>query len=225
MNMLHRPVRLCRTLLVQLLFFSFTSHVCLADRGADGQSTRLPDGTTIFFPSMEAQALQSTLTDDQRVTRENRCLSTSRWIGALSGSFMGVAQLYWSATGVSGVHGSFGENLVTGIPSIVVGSYIGSKTTRWMTQKIMNGHPKPVHAALKGAAYGALTGAVILTSSFIPLLIIGHYVDTIEFNMSDDLIVLKLIGASALGGMAYGGTFGLVAGSISGPCISLYMHY
>ncbi|MFC1485818.1 hypothetical protein ACFL55_02190 [Candidatus Latescibacterota bacterium] len=222
MDTYRQPVRFSRRLLIPLLVCSLMLPVCLNAWGAGDQGDR---STPFSPPRLEAWAVHSTLTDNQQAFREQRCLSTARWIGALSGSFMGVAQLCWSATGVSGVHGSFGKNLLTGIPSIIVGSYVGTRTTEWMTRKIMEGNPKPGNAALKGALYGAVNGTVILTASLIPLLIVGHYTETIHFNISDDMIVLKLIGASAAGGMVYGGTFGLLAGSVYGPCISMYMRY
>jgi len=62
----------------------------------------------------------------------------------------------------------------------------------------MKGNPKPGRAALKGAAYVSIDGAIILSASMAPLFIIGHYTDTIHFNMSNDLIILKLLGASAM---------------------------
>jgi len=164
-------------------------------------------------------------THNEPFSRENRCLQTGQWIGAISGSAMGLAHVYWSATGVSGIHGPFWKNLVTGIPSAVLGAYVGSKTTKWTTRQIMRGNPKPGRAAFRGAAYGAINGAIILTSSLVPLLITGYYADTIHFNLSDDLIILKLLGTATMGGILYGGTFGATVGALYGPCISLYMKF
>lgn len=89
----------------------------------------------------------------------------------------------------------------------------------------MKDNPKPAKAIWKGGFYGAVNGAVILTANYIPFLIIGHYTDTINFNFSDDMIVLKIIGASIMGGALYGGLVGAVAGTIYGPTISLYMEF
>jgi len=157
--------------------------------------------------------------------REERCVRTARWVGILSGSTMGLLQMYWSATGVSGVHGPFWKNAVVGIPSAFMGAYVGARSTEWMTREIMEGQPKPGRAALKGAAYGAAGGALTLTTSVLPLLLLGHYLDTIDFNFDDDMIALKIIGASVLGGTLYGGTFGAAAGLVYGPCVSVYMKF
>jgi len=89
----------------------------------------------------------------------------------------------------------------------------------------MKDNPKPAKAIWKGGFYGTVNGAVILTANYIPFLIIGHYTDTINFNFSDDMIVLKIIGASIMGGALYGGLVGAVAGTIYGPTISLYMEF
>ena len=176
-------------------------------------------------PRPATTILQSNITHTESGYREDQCIRTGQWIGAISGSAMGLACIYWRATGVSGVHGPFWKSLVTGIPSAIIGSYVGAKTTKWITMRIMKGNPKPGRAALKGAAYGAIDGAIILTASMAPLLIIGHYTDTIHFNLSDDLIILKLLGASAMGGTLYGGMFGATVGAVYGPCISLYMKF
>jgi uncharacterized membrane protein len=133
--------------------------------------------------------------------------------------------VYWSATGVSGTHGSFHSNLTTGVPSAVIGAYVGAKATEWATRQIMKGNPKPGRALLKGMFYGATAGTITLTAGFVPLLLTGHYTETIHFNFSDDLIILKLLGASALGGMVYGGTIGAVVGAVGGPSVSLYMKF
>jgi hypothetical protein len=137
--------------------------------------------------------------------------------------YLGFLQIYWSTTGVSGVYGPLWKNVVTGIPSSIVGACVGIKTTVWATEQIMKGSPRPGKATLRGALYGALDGAIILASSLIPLLIIGHYAGTIHFNLSDDYIVLKLLGSAMLGGTLYGGSIGLAVGALYGPCISIYL--
>jgi hypothetical protein len=54
----------------------------------------------------------------------NKCLKTGRVLGVIGGSTMGLAQIYWSATNMSGVHGPLWKNIVTGIPSSVIGGYV-----------------------------------------------------------------------------------------------------
>jgi hypothetical protein len=162
---------------------------------------------------------------DDLINKKSRVLNASRKIGTISGSAIGILHMYWRATNVSGVKGPFWKSAVTGIPSIMIGSYIGKRTTEWMTNRIMRGNPKPFKAALKGAYYGAINGTLVLGSSFAPLLIMGHYTGSIDFNISKDFIIIKLIGASALGGLAYGGSFGAVFGIIYGPYISIYLNF
>ena len=168
---------------------------------------------------------QSNITHNETGSREDRCIRTGQCIGAISGAFMGLAHIYWSATGVSGIYGPLWKNLITGIPSAILGAYVGAKTMKWSTRRIMKGDPKPGRAALKGAFYGAVSGTIILTASLAPLLITGYYMDTIHFNMSDDLMILKLLGTAAAGGIVYGGTFGAAVGVVYGPSISLYMKF
>ena len=155
----------------------------------------------------------------------NRSLKTGRLLGAVAGSTMGIAQIYWSATNMSGVHGPLWKNVITGVPSSIIGGYVGYKTTEWATKQILCGNPKPGKAVLKGALYGAIDGTIVLTASMLPLLVIGHYMETIHFNFDGDAILFKLIGSSIMGGLAYGGTFGGTIGIIYGPCLSIYMKF
>ena len=155
----------------------------------------------------------------------NQSLKTGRILGIVMGSTMGIAQIYWSATNMSGVHGPLWKNVITGVPSSIIGGYVGYKTTEWTTGRILRGNPKPGRAMLKGALYGAVNGTIVLTASMMPLLVIGHYMDTIHFNFDNDMILFKLIGASIMGGLVYGGTFGASIGIIYGPSLSIYMEF
>lgn len=195
-----------------------------AQRAIDIYNTYTYDGH-FLTASKKSIILSYYLNQDELIDRRNRCLNLSRKIGKISGSAMGLMHIYWGATNVSGVHGPFWKIVVTGVPSAMIGSYVGTRTTEWMTKQIMKGNPKPSVAALKGAYYGAINGTLILGSSFMPLLILGHYTGSIHFNLSDDFIVLKLIGASALGGLVYGGSLGAVFGIIYGPYISIYLKF
>ena len=155
----------------------------------------------------------------------NQCLKTGRIISTLAGSTMGIAQIYWSATNMSGVHGPLWKNVITGIPSSLIGGYVGYSTSEWITNRFLDGNPKPGHAVLKGAMYGAIHGTVVLTASMVPLLVIGHYMETIHFNFDGDAILFKVIGSAVLGGIVYGGTVGATFGIIYGPSLSIYMKF
>jgi hypothetical protein len=155
----------------------------------------------------------------------NKCLKTGRVLGVVGGGTIGLAHIYWSATNMSGVHGPLWKNILTGVPSSVIGGYVGYKTSEWATKQILKGNPKPGKAILKGAFYGGIDGAVTFTASLIPLLIIGHYMETIEFNFDGDAILLQVIGAAVLGGIGYGGMFGVSLGIIYGPTLSIYMKF
>ncbi len=155
----------------------------------------------------------------------NQCLKTGRILSVVAGSSMGMAQIYWSATNMSGVHGPLWKNVITGVPSSLIGGYVGYITAEWTTNHFLNSHPKPGRAALKGALYGAIHGATILTASMVPLLVVGHYMDTIHFNFDGDAILFKVITAAIIGGIGYGGIFGATIGIIYGPSLSIYMKF
>ena len=138
---------------------------------------------------------------------------------------MGIAQIYWSATNMSGVHGPLWKNVITGVPSSLIGGYVGYNTSDWITKRILDGNPKPGTAIFKGALYGAVQGATVFTASMVPLLVIGHYMETIQFNFDGEAILFKVIGAAVLGGIGYGGTFGATIGIVYGPSLSIYMKF
>ncbi len=206
---------------LSLLVFASLIHTA-SSSAAEPDSFPQFGGPTISTGGMEQQN-PSMLSVTQRTSRESRCYTTARWMGVFGGSFMGTAGLIWNATGISGAEGSFGEQLLCSIPSIALGSYVGVRMTEWMTRRILKGNPKPGRAALKGAAYGFITGAVTLTASFIPLLVIGKAVGTIDFN--NDPNYAQILGASALGGTAFGGTYGIMTGTVYGPFLSLYLRF
>ena len=155
----------------------------------------------------------------------NKCLKTGRIISTLAGSTMGIAQIYWSTTNMAGVHGPLWKNVVTGLPSSLIGGYVGNRTSGWITRKFLEGNPKPGTAIFKGALYGAIHGTTILTASMVPLLVVGHYMNTIHFNFEGDEILFKVIGAAVLGGIVYGSTLGATFGIIYGPSLSIYMNF
>ena len=167
---------------------------------------------------------QNVITEDLNY-KYNRSLKTGRIISTIAGSTMGIAQIYWSATNMSGVHGPLWKNVVTGVPSALIGGYVGYSTSEWTTKRFLDGKPKPGHALLKGALYGAVHGAVVFTASMVPLLVIGHLMETIQFNFDGDEIFLGLIGTTILGGIGYGGTYGATIGIIYGPSLSIYMKF
>ncbi|MBN2541912.1 hypothetical protein JXI42_03520 [bacterium] len=179
----------------------------------------------LFIPRLAAAQAQPDIRLDDFNIRRDRCLMAGKWIGGLAGSTIGIMHLTFAATGASGIHGSFAQNLLTAVPSIAFGSYIGVKMNEWTTKQILKGEPKLLKAFLKGVGYGALDGAVILSASIVPLFIVAYYLDTIHFNFDTGKALFGIIGTGILGGIGYGGMYGIMIGGIYGPCISLYMKF
>jgi len=179
----------------------------------------------ILFLIYTSLSYSQSITNDNLSYKYNKCLKTGRVLGVVGGGTMGLAHIYWSATNMSGVHGPLWKNIVTGIPSSLIGGYVGYKTSEWATKQILKGNPKPGKAILKGALYGSIDGAITFTASMVPLLVIGQYMETIQFNFDSDAILFKVIGTAILGGMGYGGFFGVTIGIIYGPSLSIYMKF
>jgi len=157
--------------------------------------------------------------------RYNNCIKIGHALGVVGGGTMGLAHIYWSATTMSDESEPLWKNFVTGVPSSIIGGYVGYRTSEWATKQILKGNPKPGKALLKGALYGGIDGAITFTASLLPLFIIGDYMNTIEINFDSDEVFLGLIGSTILGGIGYGGTFGATIGIIYGPSLSIYMKF
>ena len=155
----------------------------------------------------------------------NKCIKTGRILGVVGGGTLGLAHIYWSATNMTSTDEPLWKNIVTGVPSSLIGGYVGYKTSEWATKQILKGNPKLGKAILKGALYGTIDGAITFTASMIPLLVIGQYMETIQFNFDSDAILFKVIGTAILGGIGYGGTFGATIGIIYGPSLSIYLKF
>ena len=176
----------------------------------------------LIFTSL---SFSQNLTPNDFNYKYNKCLKTGRVLGVVGGGTMGLAHIYWSANNMTGTSEPLWKNIVTGVPSSLIGGYVGYKTSEWATKQILKGNPKPGKAFLKGALYGGIDGAITFTASILPLFVIGHYMETIQFNFDGDEILFGLIGTSILGGIGYGGIFGASIGIIYGPSLSIYMKF
>jgi len=105
-----------------------------------------------------------------------------------------------------------------------VGAFVDYHAGGWTTRRLLAAKPKPGMAMLKGAGYGAIQGAVTLSTGFIVAFVLGHYMETIKFN-KEGITVIKLIGMATLGGSLYGGLIGAAGGAAYGPGISFYMKF
>jgi hypothetical protein len=176
----------------------------------------------LIFTSL---SFSQNLTTDNLNYKYNKCIKFGRTLGVVGGGTMGLAHIYWSTTNMSGTSEPLWKNVVTGVPSSLIGGYVGYKTSEWTTKQILKGNPKPGKAILKGALYGGIGGAITFTASVVPLLVIGQYMETIQFNFDGDAILFKVIGTAVLGGIGYGGLFGANIGIIYGPSLSIYMKF
>ena len=175
-----------------------------------------------LLPTALSSSYQSTRIEPEPNNYKTRqVIQTGRWIGTISGAGIGLLHLYW----LSMDEGLTWKVAATGVPAIFAAAYVGMLSTEWATTQIMTGNPRLWEAALKGAIFGAIDGAIILSVSYLPFFITGHYLGTVHFNYSSDWIILKIIGNTILGGIGYGGLLGAIAGGISGPIISVYMGF
>ncbi len=158
--------------------------------------------------------------------RAKTIIEISKWVGVGLGAAIGILHLYWSIRYTPNTEIPLWKHLVSGVPPGIISAIVGGLTLPWITKLIMNSKPGIITAGLKGAMFGALAGSIVLASNYIFFLPLSYYLGTIHFNnMEGNYIFLKLLGMAVLGSIAYGGTFGAVAGVFYGPSISIAMRY
>jgi hypothetical protein len=176
----------------------------------------------LLVVALLAVALTTVGAGAQQTAREEQCLRTARLVGALGGSTVGLITLY-AGTFLDDIEGPYWKTLAIGVPTTVVGVWVGIRGTEWATRKLLAGRDKVPGAAGRGLLYGLLDGALIGSASFVTALTIGHLTGGIEFN--DDPGLLEVMGMGLLGGVLFGGLDGATVGVVCGPCISLYMDF
>ena len=191
--------------------------------GGDRQFREHPGSRPFYLltPLATAMSLKSASSGEEN-GRLQSVQATARWMGALTGFSISALHLYWMIRD----DGATWRVLATAIPPILISTYVGMVATEWATNRILSGDPPPGKASLKGALYGAIDGTVILLASYLPLFLLGHYLDTIHFNtIQGNFMELKIIGVTLVGSIAYGGTIGLVTGAVAGPVMSVYLKF
>jgi len=212
--------------IIFLLFLIFESPLILHAQTASGLRFESTQNKNFAASGFTKAVLRVNTSPDKPNPRESRCLYTGQWLGLLSGAGIGLLHTYWSIKYTPDPRIPIWKHLAAGIPPALLSAYVGKKTMKWATRQILKGNPKPAKALFKGAFYGAVAGTIILASNYAPFFIASYYLETIHFNkLGNGFVPIKLIGISVLGSIAYGGTFGAVAGAVYGPCISFYMRF
>jgi hypothetical protein len=159
-----------------------------------------------------------------KTSRKHRCLQVAHWLGAIAGCAIGLLHLYWLAVDAAAAGEPIWKVLVTAVPATLISAYVGSKTTAWAARRTIAGNPTLWQAGLKGLLFGAIDGAAILTVSYIPFFIAGHYLGILHFNLlGEEWLIPKLVGASIMGGMLYGGLVGAMVGVTGGLVVGFYI--
>ena len=204
-----------------LMLVLFTSVVLMAGEWNSG-SHREKAPSYLWTTALAALIPVSQMNQETELDRAEQVKRTGQWVGLLAGAGISTLHLYWMTQD----RGTGWKVWATGIPPILISSYVGMVTTRWASEQIMKERPKPGKALLKGALFGAIDGSIILAASYLPLFVVGHYLGIIHFNnIEGNFMLFKIIGITLVGSMAYGGSVGAIAGGISGPVISLYMKF
>ncbi len=207
-----------------LLYFIFLLTMGSLAFAQEKQNT-FPPGmkqTSLLAAALTATPTASRGQSESPDIRRERVLRTSQWAGLVAGAGISTLHLYW----LTQDKGTGWKVWAIALPPILISSCVGMVTTRWAARQIMKGDPKPGKALLKGALYGAIDGTIILVASYLPLFITGHYLHVIHFNtIEGNYMLIKIVGVTIAGSVAYGGTVGLISGAAAGPAISLYLKF
>ena len=142
-----------------------------------------------------------------------------------SGMLTGCAHIFWSAAKEVDTGTPLYIDALSACPSLVIGSYVGYRTSRWLSEKMLdNSDDTFLLFMIKGIAYSSLSGAVILTSSILPLFVTSYYTGSIEFNFDAGSGLAGPVIASFSGGAGYGMVFGALFGSLYSLCIYMVIN-
>ena len=142
-----------------------------------------------------------------------------------SGALTGCAHIFWSISGEVDNSTPLYTDILSAAPSIAAGAFTGYMVSMWLSDRMINScnDSYPIFL-LKGIFFSSLSGAVILTSSLLPLFTVSYYTGSIDFNFDSGSGLAGPVFASLTGGPAYGAVFGAFLGSIYSTIIYLMIN-
>jgi len=171
---------------------------------------------------LAAAACMPTLAEVSDDTRAERLRSVLTIVGAGTGLAAGAA--IGIAFSSDAIGTPLSDALLLTLPVAAVGTATGALAGYWIADVVLRHPPKPLFAIIEGGGLGAAAGAFIGALTFAANLAIGYHVLEVPDGYWGEPPI-PMLGMALVAGGFWGGAFGMVAGAIVLPMISLIMGY
>jgi len=117
------------------------------------------------------------------------------------------------------------NTLLLTIPVAAAGAAAGALAGRWMADVALRRRPSPLFALIEGAGLGLVCGAFVGAIVFPLNFAIAHPLLEVPEGYWGRFDYPQTVGLAVLAGGFWGGFFGMLAGTVAVPLISLVMGF
>ena len=117
------------------------------------------------------------------------------------------------------------NTLLLTIPVAAAGAAAGALTGRWMADVALRHQPSPLFSLIEGAGLGFVCGAIVGGIVFPLNFVIAYPLLEVPEGYWGRFDYPQTVGLAVLAGGFWGGFFGMLAGVVAVPVVSLYMGF
>jgi len=117
------------------------------------------------------------------------------------------------------------NTLLLTIPVAAAGAATGALAGRWMADVALRHQPSPFFAIIEGAGLGLVCGAIVGGVVFPLNFVIAYPILEVPEGYWGRFDYPKTVGMAVVAGGFWGGFFGMLAGTVAVPLISLAMGF
>ena len=117
------------------------------------------------------------------------------------------------------------NTLLLAIPVAAAGAAAGALAGRWMADVALRHQPSPLFSIIEGAGLGLVSGAYVGGITFSLNFAIAFHVLEVPEGFWGRFDYPQTVGLAVLSGGFWGGFFGLLAGAVAIPLVSLVMGF
>jgi hypothetical protein len=117
------------------------------------------------------------------------------------------------------------NTLLLAIPVAAAGAAAGALAGHWIADVALRHQPSPLFAIIEGAGLGLVSGAFVGGIVFPLNFVIAYRLLEVPEGYWGRFDYPQTVGMAVLAGAVWGGLFGMLAGAVAIPLISLYMRF
>ena len=140
-------------------------------------------------------------------------------IGLAAGSAVGIG------FSLDAIDTPLSNTLLLTIPVAAAGAAAGALVGRWMADVALRHQPSPLFSVIEGAGLGLVCGAIVGGIVFPLNFVIAYPLLEVPEGYWGRVDYPQTIGLAVLAGTVWGGFFGMLAGAVAVPLISLVMGF